>query len=196
MITRERWEQAHKGEQEAWKSISERSVEEMESKESAYTRHAPVMFLLRDDIKGKRILDIGGGPISILLHFDTYNSLVVDPILPAPKFIENYLRHGINFFRGKGEDYLTDWTDEKFDEVWLYNCLQHVQSPSFILYNLRQVAPILRISEPMGTGTDLLHPHRFEKESFEFALRDISRECEFNEVMYDYLYFGGRFVLK
>ena len=93
-------------------------------------------------VGGKKILDIGGGPTSLLLKTkDHGGSKVVDPIKYPQWTIDRYNSHNIEYEQKPGEDI----TDTGYDEVWIYNCLQHVIDPQKIIENAKKAAPVLRI---------------------------------------------------
>lgn len=193
-ISDEEWERINKEEAKAWKF--DRSFGAILGIEDAYPRHSPVMLLDRDPVREMSICDIGGGPISILLHYQTEGSWVVDPLEIPEEFIDNYLNHNIVFVQQKAEDFLDNFSGQRFDEVWIYNTLQHVQDVNKILSSLHLVAPVLRISEPCNYPPDRLHPHSFTPESLWELLDKISIRGDKARVDYDYPYVGGRFELK
>ena len=116
-------------------------------------------------MQGKSVLDIGGGPVSMTLRcYDAGQLVVVDPCKWPSCVLRRYDRHGINFLRAAGEDldkcFLSD--DTKFDEVWMYNLLQHVQDPEKIIRNaMDRVSPTgcLRIFDWLYIPADVCHPH-------------------------------------
>lgn len=195
MISMDRWKQASAGEQAAWNTLLDNFDRTM--KEDGFPRHGPVMWLERDEVRDKYIVDLGGGPISMLYHFHCPGSIVVDPLELPQDFIQHYLNHGIIYIQSMAESWLSGYKSQiVFDEIWIYNCLQHVLDPELILSSLRKVSRVLRISEPLNVPTDTLHPHMFTEGWMREHLTNISEEQDFNQVMYDYPYFGGRFVLK
>jgi hypothetical protein len=112
-------------------------------------------------MNGKRILDIGGGPSSMLLKVkDHGGSKVVDPIEWPSWTIDRYHSHNIEVDIKTGED-----VDETgWDEVWIYNCLQHVIDPQEIIKNAKKAAPVLRIFEWLDIPAHDGHPHELKKE--------------------------------
>jgi hypothetical protein len=122
------------------------------------------------DVGGASILDIGGGPSSLLLKaFNLKLGLVIDPLLYPDWTIQRYKSKGILVSTSGGEDIkinnqsqvcVPDYetTFPKFDEVWIYNCLQHVVDPELILFNARRSARILRIAEWVDCPPDEMHP--------------------------------------
>jgi 2-polyprenyl-3-methyl-5-hydroxy-6-metoxy-1,4-benzoquinol methylase len=125
------------------------------------------------DLAHKNILDIGGGPVSMLLR--TINPgpyrVVAEPCA-YPQWVEDrYDIAGIELVRVKGEDlsgessWTSDWPDE-FDEVWIYNVLQHVDDPELIVKNAIQRAKCVRIFEWVDTRPMPGHPHTLTADAF------------------------------
>lgn len=194
MVTNDRWLQAHEDENDYWKTLLQ-DPKRIEG-EDAFYRYAPVLGLDTDNVNGKQIIDIGGGPLSILYHFDCPYSDIVDPLVIPEEFKHRYIERKLFYIQRKAEDFIQDFLGDPFDEVWMYNCLLHVQDPKYILYNLSSIARVLRIGEPMGTGINTAHPHTFTVEQMTEWLMDISKSQRFLSRQYDYLYFGGVFELK
>lgn len=193
MINDKRWQDANEAEKRSWQAVL--NSEEETRNTDLFSRHAPVMRLL--EYTENTVVDIGGGPISLLLHFYNRPSCtVVDPIDFDKKWIDNYNTNKIVYVKSMAEDYLVNFCGSKFDEVWMYNCLQHVQDPIFILENLYKLAPVLRISEPCNTPVDLWHPHTFTPEWYYDKLSSISIDGKWEYRMYDYPYVGGVWNLK
>ena len=113
---------------------------------------------------GKRILDIGGGPTSMLLK--TYNLVegrVCDPIDYPQWTKDRYASKNISVQVIDGED-----IDESgWDEVWIYNVLQHVKDPQKIIENAKRAAKTLRIFEWINIPAHDGHPHMLTKENLE-----------------------------
>lgn len=132
-----------------------------------------------NDLEQKTILDIGGGPCSILLHsinFKKPETTVVDPIYSLhPEFSgrldqikQRYIDAGITFENKMAEEFLCTLPEEyKFDEAWIYNCLQHVHEPEKILINALRHTKILRLAEYINCPTDTAHLHIFDELWFE-----------------------------
>jgi hypothetical protein len=109
------------------------------------------------DMQGKSVLDIGGGPASILLKCVNLGpSAVVDPC-PYPEWVgRRYAAAGITYFQEPGETFDSPQT---FDECWIYNVLQHVENPEDVIKTARRHATWLRIFEWIMTPPTLGHPH-------------------------------------
>lgn len=118
------------------------------------------------DVGGKRILDIGGGPASLLLKTNLSKGKVVDPIEYPFWTRERYAVKGINVSVRRGEDF--DPIDENaWDEVWIYNCLQHADDPGLIIENAKRYAKVLRIFEWVDIPPHPGHPHELTKASLD-----------------------------
>ena len=109
------------------------------------------------DLQNKSILDVGGGPWSMLLRSYNYRRAVVaDPLPCPPSVLRRYKNYGINFQALPGEELDTD---DHFDEVWIYNVLQHVMDPAEIIRRVQKLATRVRIFEWVYIPTDTCHPH-------------------------------------
>jgi hypothetical protein len=98
------------------------------------------------DLEGKSILDIGGGPYSLLLKcFNHHDSIVVDPC-DYPAWVKlRYEVIGVRMERAMGETLDSyPFLNESYDEVWMYNVLQHVDNPEAIIKNARAKAKVIR----------------------------------------------------
>ncbi len=119
------------------------------------------------------ILDIGGGPTSMLLKCrDLGNSAVIDPLMDKyPQWVrDRYACKGIFAIRGSGEDVKGAFAPEppiRFDEVWIYNVLQHVEDPAKVIANARQMAPVLRLFEWIDIPAHEGHPHMLTREKLD-----------------------------
>ncbi len=115
------------------------------------------------DVGGRSIVDIGGGPCSVLLKFENLGrGLVVDPT-PYPDWVERrYLAASISWARIPAES--MGWAGE-FDLALVYNCLQHTQDPEKIIANARRAAKELRMCEWIDIPPHEGHPHMLTKEA-------------------------------
>jgi hypothetical protein len=117
------------------------------------------------DLAGKSVLDIGGGPSSILLKTVNGQGLVVADPCPYPAWVEaRYAAMGISQFREPGETFNAG---RLFSEVWIYNVLQHVEDPQKIIANAHRHAPILRMFEWVNCEPTLGHPWKLTKEDLD-----------------------------
>lgn len=113
------------------------------------------------DVGGKKILDIGGGPSSLILKTRNRGACkVVDPC-PYPQWVTiRYAECGIEYSRTRGEDV----NEKEFDEVWIYNVLQHVENPELIIKNALRAGKVLRLFEWIGVPAHEGHPHELTEE--------------------------------
>ena len=164
-----------------------------------WERHIEVMDLPKagTSLGGKRILDLGGGLFSLLYNYSGRGRcLVVDPLPALSVHIQHYLAGDIVYIQEPAEEFLESFkTWEKFDEVWIYNCLQHTINPEAILKGLPRVANLLRISEPIDTPVNDMHPHTFSEEDLLDAIASIATG-EYRTCKHEYLHAGGVFTLK
>jgi 2-polyprenyl-3-methyl-5-hydroxy-6-metoxy-1,4-benzoquinol methylase len=169
------WEEAQKHEANYWQNCLGMTAWGEFCKQEMYFR---CMELFADygfnpqvggfDLQGelslgnRSVLDVGGGPVSGLLRvIGTGRLVVVDPCEWPASVHRRYRNYGIEFIRAPGEE-LNQVVSDTFDEVWIYNVLQHVQDPALIVKNaLSRVAPDgkLRMFEWINIPADACHPH-------------------------------------
>jgi hypothetical protein len=114
------------------------------------------------DVAGKRVLDIGGGPSSLLLKaVNLSEGKVVDPIVYPQWTVDRYASKNISVSVSLGEEI----EEEGWDEVWMYNCLQHTVDPAKIIRNALRAAPIFRIFEWVDVPAHDGHPHELTEVS-------------------------------
>lgn len=137
-----------------------------ESKQISYAHRMGLVNESRDgkwpvyDLHGKNVIDIGGGPVSLLLKCVNGGRLVVADPCPYPKWtLERYTEARIEVIRVAGEDLPTAHT---FDEAWIYNVLQHVHDPAKIIAHARQMAPVVRLFEWVDFPPHPGHPHELK----------------------------------
>jgi 2-polyprenyl-3-methyl-5-hydroxy-6-metoxy-1,4-benzoquinol methylase len=118
------------------------------------------------DLDGGEILDIGGGPVSMLLKSVNGLRMVVADPCDYPEWVQHrYAAAGIEYHKVAGEDLtIGGYADKigRFHEVWIYNVLQHVQDPELIIQNAKRLAPTLRIFEWINIPVCPGHPHELK----------------------------------
>jgi hypothetical protein len=107
------------------------------------------------DLHGQSVLDVGAGPVSLLLKAHNGSRAVVDPCDYPSWTVDRYLSAGISVYKMKAED----MTLTGFDEVWLYNVLQHVEDPEKIVKNCLAAGKIVRVFEWIECGVSDGHIH-------------------------------------
>ena len=118
------------------------------------------------DLEGRSVIDIGGGPVSLLLKCSNRGRSVVADPAPWPAWvIQRYQECGIEFWAMTGEsDSITGYT---FDEAWIYNVLMHVDDPERVIANARSIAGTIRILEWIGIDPYPGHPQRLEQKTLD-----------------------------
>ena len=111
------------------------------------------------DMQDKSVLDIGGGAVSLLLKcVNLTHSMVIDPC-DYPEWVrERYAEAHIEYHKRKAEDIDKMLSLGVYDEVWIYNVLQHTEVPGKIIRNAKKHAKIIRIFEWIDTHTNEGHP--------------------------------------
>ena len=71
-----------------------------------------------------------------------------------------YDKKNIEYWKIKGEDL----NEENWDEVWIYNCLQHVDDPEKIIKNALKAGKVLRLFEWINIPPHPGHPHELTEE--------------------------------
>lgn len=113
------------------------------------------------DLRGKSVLDIGGGPSSMLLKsVNGAHRTVVDPCDYPQWIADRYASAGIEYRKGSGEVFASG---RQYDEVWIYNVLQHVESPERVIENALWHADAIRIFEWVDIPPHPGHPHQLSK---------------------------------
>jgi len=162
------WEEAQQWEAKWWSTCANTVWEDVKQMglapymglniiPNAYTSY-------RIPLEGQSVLDIGGGPSSLLLKCENVNGTVMDPC-DYPSWVgKRYKECGINYHKMKGEDIPVQL---KYDEVWIYNVLQHTQDPKKVIRNAKRVGKIIRLFEWLETGVNEGHLHSFTREQLE-----------------------------
>lgn len=195
-VSDERWRDANHAEWEMhwWGLFAHGNDSAFAETKNLWGRYIPVMKLWPQ--AGLSVVDIGGGPFSMLYGYpERGRCAVVDP-LPIPQdCVDRYRQGGIEFLQLPAEVYMREYSGPKFDEAWIYNCLQHVQDPIAILSAVPKCAKVLRICEPMETIVEMYHPHSFGVDEFIGLIRKhVCQDADVTVVRTcDYAYCGGVF---
>lgn len=162
------WEQASKYERGWWGDCRGSHVDNEVVKQREYARH---MAIPLDDMLMRSVLDLGGGPCSIMLQCRNVgpDSLVVDPCCYPGWTTERYNSALIRVAQIKAERFVTGTF---YNEKWMYNVLQHVESPVDVLKSLLRVpAYTMRIFEWINIPIYEGHLHVITPELLEDTLR-------------------------
>jgi len=166
------WDEAQKWESEWWRGVngacSNTYAEETKQLTYAYkmglTAYVGPGTWPCYDMTGYSVLDIGGGPTSILLKCTSLGkkTKVIDPC-SFPSWVQSrYYKAGIGYERLRGEDINLD---EHWDEAWLYNVLQHTEDPELIIMKAKAVASVVRIFEWIDIPPHQGHPQELKEEN-------------------------------
>lgn len=164
------WETAQEWERR-WHGNCANSYHE-ETKQLAYAARMGLVAIANPaqypvyDLRGRSVLDIGGGPCSMLLKCMNVKGTVLDPCAFPDWVAARYQSAGIRFVQARAEDWQPD---QVFDEAWLYNCLQHTDDPAKVVANALAWAKVLRVYEWIETGTGEGHLHSFAAEYYDAA---------------------------
>lgn len=105
----------------------------------------------------KGVLDIGGGPVSMLLKGYNFSfACVADPCSFPDWVAKRYEAAGIHYMKKPAEELLFK---REWDEVLIYNVLQHTIDPKRVLDNARGCGKIVRVFEFIDAGIGQGHPH-------------------------------------
>jgi len=108
------------------------------------------------DLCGVDILDIGGGPTSILLKcVNRGRCKVIDPLVVPDWVVARYGLAEIELEQVQAEQ----MTEAGWDEAWIYNVLQHTRNPAVVIRRAQQAAKTIRLFEWIDTPTNEGHPH-------------------------------------
>jgi hypothetical protein len=165
------WNEHNEWEKNWWESCCNTIGEEI--KQLAYAKKLGLQFTgsektyYKINLNGASVIDIGGGPVSLLLK--THNAgrrIVVDPCGYPQWITDRYSLAGIELHKIKGED-INPSILPLVDECWMYNCLQHVDDPIKVISSTLLMCKILRVCEAIGTRVAAGHPHTFTPEWFD-----------------------------
>jgi glycosyltransferase involved in cell wall biosynthesis/SAM-dependent methyltransferase len=186
------WEQAQQYEHEWWRTDVEIRWPEEISKQDTYAR---LMGLPADLNMGtKTILDVGCGPVSMLLRTTHGGAVGVDPQLMSEETKAKFAAANVELYSGKAEDFQPG---RHFDEGWIYNCLQHVDDPNKVMATLLRSVDNVRIFEWIDTAPSEGHPHTLTPDHFERWLPGDKWFCLFwnvGEVRFDSNLATGRYI--
>lgn len=158
-ISLDRWEQAQTGEKRF--HIAEPVETSYENYKLAYSYYFKYLGIDKD-LKGKSIIEIGPGRISSLLFCENRGkSYIIEPTV-YEGIDHLYQDPELILVRERAEDFHFPLVDE----VWMFNLLQHVQDPDFLISKCKKNSKIIRFFEPVDLPTDNEHPFSFSRDDF------------------------------
>lgn len=149
------------------------------------------------DLEGKSVLDIGGGPVSLLLKcVNRGRSVVADPLTIPHWALDRYRAADILFKNVQAERLIEDAcfeSEEIFDEVWMYNVLQHTQNPQLIVENARKLGKVIRFFDWIDTLVEPGHPQILKEKDLNEWLHGVGKVHQLDRkvwVSYCRAYYG------
>ena len=179
MLTEQEWQEHNEHERAWWGDCLNTSDEEFKQLKYALLMGLEqYSFYAKDrrfgngyDLGGRSVLDVGGGPVSLLLKCRNLGpAWVVDPCRWPGWIMARYEAAAICYLQQPAENQYLD--GQLFDEVWLYNVLQHVYRPEDVARNaLAHLKPggNLRVFEWIETMETPGHPHVLTAERLNVA---------------------------
>lgn len=117
------------------------------------------------DFGAATVLDVGCGPVSVLQRSRHGPSRGVDPLAVSDETRRRYADNHVEFLNIKAEEMPVD---KQFDEVLIYNCLQHTDDPHEILRRVVACArKTVRIFEWIDLGVCPGHPQNLTEDMFQ-----------------------------
>lgn len=164
------WNQAQKWESNWWGDCLNTYSEE--TKQIVYAKKMGLVPLHINgkypvyDLAGKGILDIGCGPVSMLLKcINRATCIGIDPCDYPEWVYKRYYRNNINFKKMMGEEIGDAKWD--FDEAWIYNVLQHTENPELVARNALRQAKLVRVFEWVNIPATDGHLHVLTKKKLD-----------------------------
>ena len=163
-ISVEEWKNHNAWEKSWWGTCQNTYAEQVKQE-----KYAELMKLMKYaevggwfNLQGISVLDIGGGPCSLLLRCKNYSKAVVVDPCRFPQWVGlRYKEAGIEFVNEMAEDYQPKTL---FNECWCYNCLQHVADVDKIVDMMKRSAKKIRVVEYIEVGRCPGHPNNLTKE--------------------------------
>lgn len=123
------------------------------------------------------VLDIGGGPASLLLKSKAKIRQVIDPCKFPQWVYRRYEQCGILFWGHKAEEIGADCS---VDLILIYNCLQHTDDPQKIITVAKQHTKEIRIFEWIDTPISDGHIHTLKENDLNKWLGGIGKTRDMN----------------
>jgi len=157
------WKESQKWESNWWGECTNTYNEE--TKQYIYAQKMGLNEFKKDwygrigwDFGDKKILDVGGGPVSILLKSNAKQRTVVDPCKYPDWVGYRYAEANIFYLKKAFED-IDFKSQRKFDISFCYNVLQHVKNPQQVIEKMKKYSKEIRIFEWVNMPSEDGHPH-------------------------------------
>lgn len=136
-------------------------------------------FDFAKDFADKFIVEVGGGPRGSLLltNGNFKRGILIEPLIDRwdPEIRKAYEDIGVEII---AEPYEHLEIEEKVDETWFFNVIQHVIDPEQMLTQAKETSKVIRVFESIGSVTDTAHPHFITEETFTSVLGNFGKIYE------------------
>jgi hypothetical protein len=156
-ISLERWQQAQVAEAKYHKDPLDKLLSNYKESYRQYFKWLGI----EHNLNGKKIIEIGCANIPALHFCTNYTGVIIEPL---PSDILQSLVKDMPVTLIKDPAEYVDLSG--YDEVWLFNVLQHVIDPKLLVENMKKIAKCIRYFEPVNMGTCVHHPHGFTMDDF------------------------------
>ncbi|SRR5581483_6012321 len=155
-ITLDRWHAAQALERRYWAEGGPARRAEERLRRQFY---AGLLGITRETVGGKSVLDLGAGPEGLALQKQELGlraAVAVDPLRFSDQDEQRYADAGVARVFAAAEEL----TPGEYDEVWIYNLLQHVRDPVCVVRVAQASArERIRLFEWVATPVTEVHPH-------------------------------------
>jgi len=153
--TKERWERAQ---------IAEAQYHTEQTEDHLRSTRTIFAYLGMDvNQKGKSIAEVGCGPYPSVLYCSYSLAVLYEPLGYDALRVAAVDKEGVVWFQQAFEDVIRP---PHTDELWLFNCLQHVRDPEKVVEKAKETSRVIRFFEPIDFGTSEPHPHTFSIDDF------------------------------
>ena len=189
--TKDTWQKAQKCEAAWWRTeglgTANSYHEELKQHKYAEKMGITIDQWSKINLNGKSVLDVGGGPASLLLK--TYNAgrrKIVDPLDMPDWVTARYKDVGIELQKIPAED----MDEHGWDETWIYNVLQHVQDPVRVIEKIKKVGKVVRVFEFLERPANEAHPHVLTADVLNAAFGKVGVVTELADPIVGKVYYG------
>jgi len=151
-ITKKRWKQA----QEAEAKFHQDPIESLLSNYKESYRQYFEWLGIESNLNGKKIIEVGCASVPALHFCTNYTGVIIEP-LPSDALQSLVKDMPVDLIAEPAET--TNLSG--YDEVWLFNVLQHVIDPVKLVDNMKKSAKTIRFFEPINTPICEYHPHSY-----------------------------------
>lgn len=173
MTTAQVWSRAQQAERDYWcPTDADAWVMRRAAEQEQLALYAGLLGVTSETVRGRSVLDLGCGPQGLLLTMAPFlrRGMAVDPLMFAARDEARYAVAGIVRVVEPAETFRAPH-EERFDEVWCYNVLQHVMDPERVLETAQAHAGCVRLFEWLHVPASVVHPHVITAPLIEGAFR-------------------------